>query len=78
MTTYLNSLNGKQGKYGIKISGKAEDVIAEIKKYANDKGYINLEIKERKEPGRYGHTHYVVLDTWEPKEVSKHEENLPF
>lgn len=63
---YFNSLNGKRSKYGVRISGKAEDVIAEIRKHSNAKGYINLELKERREEGKYGQTHYVVVDTYEP------------
>jgi hypothetical protein len=62
---YFNSLNGKRSKYGIRISGKAEDVIAEIRKHANAKGYINLEVKEMREEGKYGKTHYLVVDTYQ-------------
>lgn len=62
---YINSLTGKRSKYGIRISGKAEEVIAEIRKYANAKGYINMEVKEMRQEGKYGKTHYVILDTYQ-------------
>lgn len=62
---YFNSLTGKRSKYGIRISGKADDVIAEILKHANAKGYINLEVKELREEGKYGKTHYLIVDTYQ-------------
>lgn len=62
---YFNSLNGKRSRYGIRISGKADDVIAEIRKHANAKGYINLELKELRQEGKYGKTHYLVVDTYQ-------------
>lgn len=65
-TIYFNSLRGKQGNYGLKVTGKVEDIIAELQKHANSKGYINLEIKQRKEADKFGYTHYAVVDTWEP------------
>jgi nicotinate-nucleotide pyrophosphorylase len=64
---YFNGLRGKQGNYGIKLSGKADEIIEEIRKHQNSKGYINLEVKQRKEADKYGNTHYVVVDTFEPK-----------
>lgn len=33
----------------------------------NAKGYINLTVSARKEPGKYGETHSVYLDTYQPK-----------
>lgn len=65
MADYI-SINGKKSKYGIKLSGKAEKVIEEIKKHTNEKGYFNFELLERKEPGRFGETHYVKVDDWKP------------
>ena len=56
--------NGKVlGNYGqLKISFK----IADIQQYANDKGYVNLVVAERKEPDKFGNTHSVAVDTWKP------------
>lgn len=67
MADYI-SINGKQGKYSIKLSGKADKVIEEIKKHTNEKGYFNFELCERKEAGKYGETHYVKVDEWKPSE----------
>lgn len=65
MADYI-SINGKKSKYGIKLSGKAEKVIEEIQKHTNSGGYFNFELCERKEPGKYGETHYVKVDDWKP------------
>lgn len=66
MAEYI-SINGKESMYGIKLSGKADKVIEEIKKYTNEKGYFNFEIMKRKEVGKYGETHYVKVDDFKPK-----------
>ena len=31
------------------------------------KGKVRLKITKRKQPGKYGETHCVKLDTWKPK-----------
>ena len=59
--TYFNSLRGKKTKYGIRIFGKVDDVIAEIMKHEKH-GWINLEIKERREPDAKNCTHYLTVD----------------
>jgi hypothetical protein len=70
-TIYFNGFNkAKETQYSIKISGNVDKLIAELEKHKNEKGYINLELKKRKEPDQYGNTHYVVLDTWEPAKAS--------
>lgn len=65
-TIYVNGVYCKKKNYGIGISGKASDLIAEIQKHTNSKGFIRLELKERKEADKNGNTHYLVVDTWEP------------
>jgi len=32
--------------------------------HTNDRGYVNLTVQKRREPGQYGDTHMVTLDTW--------------
>lgn len=64
---YINSLYVKTGKYGLRVSGKVEDICKELQQHANDRGYINLDINERKTPSDKGITHSVVLDEWEPE-----------
>lgn len=69
-TIYFNGFSAKRSKYGIKISGKVEKIIEELQKHVNSKGYINLDITERREADKYGNTHSVKVDTWEPKTAS--------
>jgi|TARA_R110000787_G_scaffold175961_1_gene288281 hypothetical protein len=59
---------------------KAEDLTAFIAEHTNERGYVNLTIKERREVGRYGDTHAVTLDTWvaTPKAAPITESDIPF
>jgi len=84
MADYI-SINGKESKYGIKLSGNANKVIEEIKKHTNEKGYFNFELLKRKEAGKYGETHYVKVDDWKPTPkteetptTAKKTDDLPF
>ena len=38
-----------------------------LKQYVNEKGYINMTMSKRKEPGQYGDTHYFTLNDWKPE-----------
>lgn len=51
----------------LKFSFSAEKMMAFIQSNQNEKGYINFGISSRREVGKYGETHTVWLDTWEPK-----------
>ncbi len=67
--TYIDGLFIKRGKgeyETLKISIKAETFIEQIKGLVNDKGYVNIEIKPRKEVDKNGNSHYAELDTWQP------------
>jgi hypothetical protein len=66
----------KQSKFGLNLSGKAEDVIAQLKEHTNEKGYFNWEINPRKEIGKYGETHSVTVNQWKPDNVAKHNEQV--
>lgn len=68
MPIYINGTKLKKSNFGIKLSGKTEDFIAQLKAITNEKGYFNLEIKERKEAGKYGDTHYMIVDEYVPAE----------
>lgn len=68
MAIYINGVKLKKTQYGLKFSGKTEDFIKQLKQHTGDKGYFNLEIKERRDPGKYGDTHYLVVDEWKPTE----------
>jgi hypothetical protein len=61
---YFNSLKGKKTKYGVRVFGKVDDVIAEIMKHEKH-GWINLELKERREPDKHNCTHYLIVSSFE-------------
>ena len=65
--TYISGVFIKESKYGIKMSIKVETFCEQIKALANDKGYVNIEIKKRKELDKNNNTHYAELDTWKPE-----------
>lgn len=55
------AVNGQFGEF-FNISFNAEKLM----QYANEKGYINVTMSKRKEPGQYGDTHYFTLNDWKP------------
>ncbi len=65
--TYIDGSSCKaiQGQYGefFNISFNVE----KLQQYANEKGYVNMTMSKRKEPGQYGDTHYFVLNEWKPE-----------
>jgi hypothetical protein len=62
--TYFNSLKGKKTKYGIRIFGPVDEVINEIMRHEK-RGWINLELLERREPDKNNCTHYLKVDNFE-------------
>ena len=66
-------INTSFGKI-MKVSMSKKDIQL-LTENLNEKGYINLNIQERKTPDNYGNTHYVIVDTWK-KEVS--DDKTPF
>ncbi len=50
----------------LKTSVKADELIAFLQEKKNAKGWVTIDIKERREPSDKGYTHTAVLDTWEP------------
>ena len=50
----------------INISLKLED----LKELVNEKGYINMTLNKRKEPGKFGETHFLTLNEYK-KETKK-------
>lgn len=59
----------QSGKTIMKVSFHAQTMIDFLKQHANEKGYVNLGLSERKEPGKYGDTHCLWLDTWKPTQT---------
>lgn len=68
MPKYINNIKIKQSKFGLKMSGNLDKLVEELRQHTNEKGYFNLEIKERKEVGKYGETHSVTVDEWKPEQ----------
>ena len=60
--------NGKviKTQYGdlMKLSFTAEDL--EKLQSKLDNGWVNVVVKERREPSEKGTTHYLEVDTWKP------------
>jgi len=65
---YIKTVKAKESQYGIKLSFKADELIKQIQENTNEKGYINLELKKRKDADKHGNTHYVEVDTYGKKE----------
>jgi hypothetical protein len=66
--TYYGSVKEIETQYGkmMKLSF-SEDDLTRMSNDVNEKGYINLNMSERKEVSQYGHTHSISLDTWKPE-----------
>jgi hypothetical protein len=77
---FFGSVKKQTTQYGemTKISFNQKD-IDNMKANLNDKGYVNMVVKESK--GKPG-TFYLELDTWQPKGVAAtvhgNEGDLPF
>jgi|TARA_R110002074_G_scaffold69568_2_gene162132 hypothetical protein len=59
--------------------------VDDLYKKANSDGWIHFDIKQRKEVGEKGQTHYAEVDTWKPNTnqdagppTQKEEDDLPF
>ncbi len=70
MAIYINGIFCKKSNYGIKLSGDADKICAEIQANKRANGSIRLELKERKEVDKNGNSHYLTVDEWEPTKVS--------
>jgi hypothetical protein len=69
---YVGNSRNQQGKFGEiqKISFSRKDLQLMMDSL-NDKGYINLNRIEKKEPDQWGNTHYLVIDEWKPSQEKK-------
>jgi len=67
---YVGSSKNIQGKFGeiqkLSFSKKDLEVLLDN---LNEKGYVNLNRVAKKETDKYGNTHYLVIDEWQPKET---------
>jgi len=64
---YCGSAKKITTQYGelMKVSFSRSD-IEKLTANLNEKGWVNLNISERKEADKYGNTHSVVVDNWKP------------
>ena len=67
---------GKRSKFGYRFSVCLSDIPAEHINEFNGKKYINLELKEMRQPDKFGKTHTVTVDTWKP-EAKLEQSNEP-
>ena len=63
--------NGKKFKtqYGdmMKLSFSRDDIQKLVEQSEkSESGWVNVVVKERREPSERGTTHYLEIDTWEP------------
>lgn len=75
---FLKVINTQYGGM-LTININVDKFISFLQANKNEKGYVNLNIKKRKEKGRYGDTHYAEVNPWKPKQETMNlnqEENL--
>jgi hypothetical protein len=73
---YIGLVKAKQTQYGevLKVSLSPEHIEALNAEFARKNGgWVNLEIKQRREPSPKGYTHSMALDQWEPKVEPKQD-----
>ena len=65
---YVGGAKEKNGNFGVfhSISFSAQDLEV-LKQNLNSKGYVNLNMNQRRTPSQYGQTHSLTIDTWEPQ-----------
>ena len=75
MVNYANGINIKsvQTKYGeiLKCGINVNFFIDWLQKNKNEKGYVNVDILKRKAEGKYGETHYAVLNEYKKQDNNK-------
>lgn len=76
---YFKEVETKFGEI-LKLSVNVKDFTEFLKANQNEKGYVNIDVLPRKQAGKYGDTHYAVLNTYKKKEVVQEEEtdDAPF
>lgn len=67
------SFKVKNGKFGEFFSMSLN--VDELKQYADEKGYVRLTIKQKREPNDFG-THTVVIDEWRPSKPGYSNEKI--
>ena len=67
---YIKGIQIKEGKFDLRIGLNLKTFFEDLSKIQNDKGYANVLIVKKKEPGKYGETHYCVENQWKPENQS--------
>jgi len=69
------NVKARDGRFGqeFRISFNVEKMLAFIKQHQTAKGYVNLSMTARREVSKFGETHSVVVDTWEPNQSRRAE-----
>jgi len=67
----------KDGGSLIRLSFKADELIAFVQEHVNERGYINLTLSKRREVSQYGETHSLMLDQWKPKPKDEYDQRPP-
>jgi len=72
----IKAIETKIGKI-FKVGIKTEMLVDFLAKNSNEKGYCNIDILERKEPGKYGDTHYAVLNEYKKEDKPMSASQIP-
>jgi len=74
---FIGSGKNIAGQFGTieKLSFSRKDLETMIANL-NDKGYVNILRKQRKEADKYGNTHYCEIDNWQPKQQEQPKPTL--
>lgn len=67
--SYAKEIQGQYGAF-LSVSFDAKTLIEFVQANTNAKGYFKINVSPRREPDKFGNTHSVTLDTYEPKQRS--------
>lgn len=81
--TYINGLFIKKVTFSngeiINLSINVDNLFQQLNELKNEKGYVNIVFKNRKEADKNGNNMYAELNTYTPKEKDvNNEDDLPF
>ena len=70
---YINGLWLKKREFAdggsiLKVSVLVDKFVADLQKYKKADGFVNFDIKARKEVKESGESHYAILDTFTPNQ----------
>ena len=81
----VKQVDFKNGGHLLRFSVHAETLVKflldqiESGEFVSDKGYLSMNISERRAPSEWGDTHSASLDTWKPRPKAELKvEDIPF